>query len=1389
MVASVSEAERSILSTRVGLPVRQNAISLSALELLQARRFFSLTPTIGGDATTLEASSYQLQLSASGGTPTSWQINWGDNSEVQSVAGNPTSVAHSFTHIGSYAITASALDESGSYPATRWGVDVALDHKTAAGAPAGSHVVLQSDGKMILAGTLGGNAVVSRYLTNGDVDPSFGTNGVAQFSLGSIASVVSGVCVDSLNRIVLAGNANNQMVVARLTVDGGMDSSFDGDGIRPIAFSAASAATAVTTDAAGKVIVVGNLGGASVSFAMARLNTSGALDSTFDGDGLIATNFGRANSYVGAAVIVRPGAGIVVAANGVTNAVAAVLARFNIADGTLDSSFGSNGTLDVVFRKGASQVSSIAARSDGKIILGVNNSAGYLARYSASGTFEAASSTTKFVSVGSDGLAAQGDDKFVVVGMATVGTQTLMALSRFNGDGSPDLTFGIRGQVSLDSGSVPSVAVLGSQQIVTAVTADDNTVSLSRQRFDAGSSVQVTAQRQFSISGPTDAPSGQPYSLSLVSSNFDAAVASTWNVDWGDGTISTYQVNVNAGNPATVTHLYPQQTGAWTISATASDMTGTQSVGSLNVFVAGLQPFAPSLLTVLYAGAEDFFDWTSPHAGPAMDGYVIQRSADGVTGWVDVLSGISPADASASVPVARKAYYRIGAYNAAGVTYSGVSTTTNHPEDLEVTLSATVQRSPATITLHWPTTIGASYEVYRRLKGQSAWELRGDNVSGTSFADSSTVGTTYEYRVDRQLNSQVATGYIASGIDLPLVEDRGKLILLVDNRFVTSLQSELATLYQDLVGDGWTVIRHDVDPNASATSMHDLIHSDYLADPTRVKQVYLFGHVRVPQAGNLLGPDGHFERAGAWPADGYYGDMNGTWTDVNGPGPFNGGYSNQIGDGKFDQDVFAGDLKPELGVGRVDLHDIQDPLQPNASALDQETSLLRRYLQKEHAYRAGQWNIRQRALIELYSPNPAFSPQAFASFGPLVGPDQIETTDWLPWQDQPTYQYGYVEHDGGDDVMHSIITTRDLLLQDHPSVPMVFNTFTGSYFGRFDVPNNDFLRAPLGATGYALSNVWGLGTDWSFIHMGLGETIGYSAAFTQNGLNTEQSTSIYASLMGDPSLRANIVSPATNLGATYQGNGVALAWTASADAAVLGYNVYRSTSIDGAFTKISGSTPLASTAFIDTTAGNGHYVYMVRAVKSQETASGTYMDASEGAFFTGTPTVASSMVVGSGMVSRSFVRDVTLSFGAPVNLAAASIALTRRTGSGPASVAFSLASSDGGLTYVVTPSAAAASNGSFADGAYDLTISTSAVTSVAGGGSIGGPDRTYSFYRLTADGNGDGIVDFNDFLLLQNSFNQTFPAGQAASDTNGDNVVDFNDFLDLQNHFNMSITL
>ena len=186
--------------------------------------------------------------------------------------------------------------------------------------------------------------------------------------------------------------------------------------------------------------------------------------------------------------------------------------------------------------------------------------------------------------------------------------------------------------------------------------------------------------------------------------------------------------------------------------------------------------------------------------------------------------------------------------------------------------------------------------MYRKLRDDAAWGTgTALAANATNYVDSNVaVGSAYEYESVNPPRLLRGAGYIYAGIQAPLVESRGKVILLVDNTFSVSLATELARLQQDLVGDGWTVLRHDVprmavDPaNTSSNvwaarsnelaSVKALITADYNADPTNVKAVFLLGHVPVPYSGKLA-PDDHSNHLGAWPADMYYGDMSGIWTD------------------------------------------------------------------------------------------------------------------------------------------------------------------------------------------------------------------------------------------------------------------------------------------------------------------------------------------------------------------------------------------------------------------------------------------------------------------------------------------------------------------------------
>ena len=90
--------------------------------------------------------------------------------------------------------------------------------------------------------------------------------------------------------------------LARYNTNGSSDTSFDGDGMLTTDFGSSGDVAysgAILSD--GKIVVAGYAGnGADIDFALARYNTNGSLDTSFDGDGklitAVGTSFSRASS-------------------------------------------------------------------------------------------------------------------------------------------------------------------------------------------------------------------------------------------------------------------------------------------------------------------------------------------------------------------------------------------------------------------------------------------------------------------------------------------------------------------------------------------------------------------------------------------------------------------------------------------------------------------------------------------------------------------------------------------------------------------------------------------------------------------------------------------------------------------------------------------------------------------------------------------------------------------------------------------------------------------------------------------------------------------------------------------------------------------------------------
>ncbi len=251
-----------------------------------------------------------------------------------------------------------------------------------AGADAATSIVLQPDGKIIVAGyALNGvqtDFALARYLENGSLDPSFGINGLQTTAIGLNNSEGLSVALQADGKIVVVGTATliptrGAFTMARYDTNGVLDTTFGAGGIMINAIDSTDEhAFSVAIRPDGKIVVAGyahpNLD-AYYDFAIAQYLPDGSLDSTFGINGRQLTDFQGFNDY-GYAMLLQSDGKIVVA--GSTRAgntmLSMAVVRYN-ADGTLDTNFSQDGKTITSVNFQSDAAYSIALQTDGKIVV------------------------------------------------------------------------------------------------------------------------------------------------------------------------------------------------------------------------------------------------------------------------------------------------------------------------------------------------------------------------------------------------------------------------------------------------------------------------------------------------------------------------------------------------------------------------------------------------------------------------------------------------------------------------------------------------------------------------------------------------------------------------------------------------------------------------------------------------------------------------------------------------------------------------------------------------------------------------------------------------------------------------------------------------------------
>jgi uncharacterized delta-60 repeat protein len=320
-------------------------------------------------------------------------------------------------------------------------------------------IALQPDGKIVWVGFTGttNQLAVFRYLPDGRLDPSFGSNGKASFADIFAASKVA---IQSDGKIVVVGTRNDDFQVVRLTPTGALDPSFDNDGWLNDIDTQLSIPSDVIVQSDGKIVVCGGaqVGGDS-DFGIARYTTSGTRDISFSGDGKMTVPFGGED--ICESVVQQLDGKLVLAGSRESTSVFGdddfAIARL-LTNGALDGTFDGDGKVTTGFG-GDETATDVALQSDGKIVvlgvppIGTNKS--FIARYLASGKLDSTFDGDGKRSIPIDRLtklAIQPDGKLLALGSHENSGQFNFALYRLLPAGELDKSFDYDGNAWLDFG-------------------------------------------------------------------------------------------------------------------------------------------------------------------------------------------------------------------------------------------------------------------------------------------------------------------------------------------------------------------------------------------------------------------------------------------------------------------------------------------------------------------------------------------------------------------------------------------------------------------------------------------------------------------------------------------------------------------------------------------------------------------------------------------------------------------------------------------------------------------------------------------------------------------------------------------------------------------------
>ncbi len=317
-------------------------------------------------------------------------------------------------------------------------------------------LLIQPDGKILIGGTINNSLendiLLIRYNADGSLDASFDTDGIVNTHISNSDDDINTIALQPDGKIVAGGNmgqtsGNNDFLFLRYNPNGSLDSSFNNTGIVNISVgNYLEYVNALRIQPDGKIVAAGKCKVAIPTLddiALIRLLPNGILDSTFDNDGIVITDFGISSSEKANALVIQTD-GKIVAAGMVTagSNVDMVIIRYK-SDGSLDSTFNSDGIFNIISTTTVDFLNAMTLQSDGKILVTGCSSASLqdfvLYRLNTNGSFDSSFNFNGKAIVDinnhtncANAIAIQNDSKILIAGVSGANNNLDVGILRFH---------------------------------------------------------------------------------------------------------------------------------------------------------------------------------------------------------------------------------------------------------------------------------------------------------------------------------------------------------------------------------------------------------------------------------------------------------------------------------------------------------------------------------------------------------------------------------------------------------------------------------------------------------------------------------------------------------------------------------------------------------------------------------------------------------------------------------------------------------------------------------------------------------------------------------------------------------------------------------------------